>query len=105
VPTFSKDCLREKRILITGGPGAIGRVVVKRLLEVSSTVAVNDVVETDKAAEVIREAGWPADRCPYFKADVTKSDEARELIEGRGGDGSPGYSDLPCGHVAKLSHS
>lgn len=79
--TFSKDCLSGKRVLITGGLGAIGRVVVERLLEVSATVAVNDVLEEDKAAEVICQAGWPEDRCHYFKADVTHPGEARSLVE------------------------
>jgi NAD(P)-dependent dehydrogenase (short-subunit alcohol dehydrogenase family) len=56
-------------------------VVVERLLEVSATVAVNDIVEDEKAAEVIRDAGWPGDRCLYFKADVTQQKEARALVE------------------------
>jgi NAD(P)-dependent dehydrogenase (short-subunit alcohol dehydrogenase family) len=77
---FSKDCLSGKRILITGGLGAIGRVIIKRLLDVSATVAVNDIVEDVKAAQVIRKAGWPPDRCMYFKADVTNPGEARGLI-------------------------
>jgi NAD(P)-dependent dehydrogenase (short-subunit alcohol dehydrogenase family) len=79
--TFSRDCLKGKRILITGALGAIGRVVVGRLLEVGATVAVNDVVEDEKAAEVIRKAGWAGDQCMYFKADVTAPDEARALVE------------------------
>lgn len=79
--TFSKDCLSGKRILITGGLGAIGRVVVERLLEVSATVAVNDIVEDEKAAEMVHQAGWPGDRCLYFKADVTKPAEARSLVD------------------------
>ncbi|HXH51207.1 MAG TPA: SDR family oxidoreductase [Terriglobia bacterium] len=78
---FSKDCLGGKRILITGGLGAIGLVIVKRLLEVSATVAVNDIVEEGKAAGIIREAGWPGDRCIYFKADVTQPEEACALVE------------------------
>ena len=78
---FSKDCLSGRKILITGGLGAIGRVAVERLLEVSATVAVNDVTEERKAAEIIREAGWPEDRCLYFRADVTKPHEARALVE------------------------
>ncbi len=81
MPIFSKDCLSGKRILITGGLGAIGQVVVGRLLEVSATVAVNDVAENEKASEVLHDAGWPADRCKYFKADVTQPDEARRLVE------------------------
>jgi NAD(P)-dependent dehydrogenase (short-subunit alcohol dehydrogenase family) len=78
---FSKDCLNGKHILITGGLGAIGRVVVGRLLDVFATVAVNDVVEDERAAEVIRKAGWAGDRCLYFKADVTDPDEACSLVE------------------------
>jgi NAD(P)-dependent dehydrogenase (short-subunit alcohol dehydrogenase family) len=78
---FSKDCLNGKRILITGGLGAIGLVIVRRLLEGFATVAVNDIVEEVKGAEIIRKAGWPGDRCLYFKADVTQPDEARALVE------------------------
>ena len=78
---FSNDCLSGKRILITGGLGAIGRVVVKRLLEVSASVAVNDILEEAKATELIRNAGWAGDRCLYFRADVTEPDDARALIE------------------------
>jgi NAD(P)-dependent dehydrogenase (short-subunit alcohol dehydrogenase family) len=79
--TFSRDCLSGKHILITGGLGAIGRVVVGRLLEVGATVAVNDVLEEEKAAERIRNADWAGNRCLYFKADVTQPDEAATLVE------------------------
>jgi NAD(P)-dependent dehydrogenase (short-subunit alcohol dehydrogenase family) len=78
---FSIDCLSGKRILITGGLGAIGRVVVEHLLEVSASVAVNDVLEHAKAAELTRNAGWAGDRCRYFRADVTEPDDARDLVE------------------------
>ena len=81
MPAFSRECLNGKRILITGGLGAIGRVVVQRLLEVSATVAVNDLTEDEKAAEIIRQAGWAGDRCLYFRADVTHPDEAQALVE------------------------
>jgi NAD(P)-dependent dehydrogenase (short-subunit alcohol dehydrogenase family) len=81
MPTFSKDCLSGKSIVITGGLGAIGRVVVGRLLDVSASVAVNDVVEDESAAEIIRKAGWPGDRCLYLNADVTQPDEAHALVE------------------------
>lgn len=81
MPIFSKDCLSGKRILITGGLGAIGQVVVGRLLEVSATVAVNDVAEHEKASKILHDAGWPTDRCNYLKADVTQPDEVRGLVE------------------------
>jgi len=78
---FSKDCLSGKHILITGGLGAIGRVVVGRLLDLSATVAVNDVVGESQAARLIQESGWPRDRCTYFQADVTQTDQAQALVE------------------------
>jgi NAD(P)-dependent dehydrogenase (short-subunit alcohol dehydrogenase family) len=79
--TFLEGCLSSERILITGGLGAIGRVVVQRLLEVSATVAVNDLMEDEKAAEIIRQAGGVGDRCLYFKADVTDPHEAQALVD------------------------
>jgi NAD(P)-dependent dehydrogenase (short-subunit alcohol dehydrogenase family) len=77
---FSKDCLSGKTILITGGLGAIGRVVVGQLLSHSAQVAVNDLVPERNAHGRIREAGWPLDRCRYVRADVTKPDQARSLV-------------------------
>ncbi|TAM81709.1 MAG: SDR family oxidoreductase [Acidobacteria bacterium] len=79
--TYSKDCLKGKRVIITGGLGAIGHAVVGRLLEVSATVAVNDILEDEKAAEIMHKAGWPADRCSYHQADVTKPHKARALVD------------------------
>jgi NAD(P)-dependent dehydrogenase (short-subunit alcohol dehydrogenase family) len=79
--TFSKDCLKDQGVLITGGLGAIGRVMVSCLLEVSASVAVNDVLPELQAAQVIEEAGWDKSRCAYIRADVTKPEEARSLVE------------------------
>ncbi len=42
-PAFAPDCLKGKSILITGGCGAIGRVVVEKLTAHGARVAVNDI--------------------------------------------------------------
>ncbi len=81
MPVFANDCLQGQGILITGGLGAIGRVIVSRLLEVSASVAVNDVLPEDRAARLIEEAGWDSARCAYLRADVTKPEEARGLVD------------------------
>jgi NAD(P)-dependent dehydrogenase (short-subunit alcohol dehydrogenase family) len=81
MPTFSHDCLKEQGILITGGLGAIGQVMVSRLLEASASVVVNDVLPEDRAAQVIEKAGWDPGRCAYVCADITKPEEARSLVE------------------------
>ncbi len=80
MPVFSKDCLEGKGVLITGGLGAIGRVVASRLLEVSASVVVNDVLPEEQAAQQMREAGWDKTRCHYLRADITQPAEAARLV-------------------------
>ena len=77
---FSKDCLSGKTILITGGLGAIGKVIVAQLLAHSAQVMVNDLVPEEDARRQIREAGWPLDRCRYVCADVTKPKQTHSLV-------------------------
>jgi len=56
--SFSPDCLRDKAILITGGLGAIGKVIVTDLLEYSAQVMVNDLLLENEARARMQEAGW-----------------------------------------------
>jgi NAD(P)-dependent dehydrogenase (short-subunit alcohol dehydrogenase family) len=78
--TFARDCLAGKAFLITGGLGAIGRVVVGRLVEHSAKVAANDLLADNDAEKIIREADWPADQLLYIRADVTKPDQAQLAV-------------------------
>lgn len=77
---FAKDCLEGKSILITGGLGAIGQVAVESLLKHSARVAINDVVAEEDGQAALQKAGWPADRAIYVRADVTRPDEAQDLV-------------------------
>lgn len=79
--TFAKECLKDQAILITGGLGATGRVIVSRVLDLSASVAVNDLLSPEQAAQAVVEAGWDLSRYAYFPADVTKPEEARSLVE------------------------
>ncbi len=78
--TFAKDCLAGKAILITGGLGAIGQVVVGRLLGHSASVTVNDIVEEGRAQQIIRERAWSSDHLAYARADVTRPEEVEGLV-------------------------
>ena len=78
--TFAKDCLAGKMFLITGGLGAIGQVVVGRLLEHSACVTVNDIVEEGRAQQIIREKAWSSDHLAYARADVTRPEEVERLV-------------------------
>jgi len=78
--TFAHDCLEGKAVLITGGLGAIGKVVVSRLLSHSARVAVNDMLSVEQAEQLGKGLGWPGERFVYVRADVTTPGGARELI-------------------------
>ncbi|MDE3178889.1 MAG: SDR family oxidoreductase [Acidobacteriota bacterium] len=77
---FTKDCLDGKSLLITGGLGAIGQVVVTRLLDHSARVAVNDILPEEDARRIIQDAEWPGGRVLYVRADVTKPEGAQEVV-------------------------
>ena len=49
--------LTGKTILITGGCGAIGRTVVRVLVEQGARVAVNDIIPEDEATQVLAAGG------------------------------------------------
>ena len=78
---FASDCLQGKAILITGGLGAIGKVVIHKLLAHSASVVVNDIVGEHEAQEWMQATGCPVDRCIYINADVATADGARALVE------------------------
>ena len=78
--TFSKDCLDGKVILITGGLGAIGKIVVTQLLAHSARVIVSDLIPEDTAEQIVVEAGWSRDCCQYVRADVRDFRQVHSLI-------------------------
>ncbi len=81
MPTFASDCLKDRTVLITGGLGAIGQVVVGRLLAHSARVAVNDILNEETARQIFDQQKWPVDRARYVRADVTQAREAQRLVQ------------------------
>lgn len=78
--TFADDCLAGKSVLITGALGAIGQVAVAALVTHGAIVLANDIVSEDDAGSIASAHGWPASRCRYVKADITRSDEVDRLF-------------------------
>ena len=73
--------LTGKTVLITGGAGAIGRVIVKVLVEHGATVAVNDIVPEPDAAEAPAEAKAISLNIHYFQADATQPETVEALFQ------------------------
>lgn len=78
--TYAENCLEGKVILITGGMGAIGKVVVSRLLAHSARVVINDLISAQETQKFAIEAQWPADRFFYIQSDITRRAECQELV-------------------------
>jgi NAD(P)-dependent dehydrogenase (short-subunit alcohol dehydrogenase family) len=92
--------LTGKLILITGGCGAIGRVVVKALADCGARVAVNDVVAEEQARNMFVEMGIAPDAVAYFKQDASNAEDVDALFDGvRQTLGTP---DIVCCHAGMV---
>ncbi|MGO8787684.1 MAG: SDR family NAD(P)-dependent oxidoreductase [Terriglobia bacterium] len=78
---FAADCLERKVIVITGGLGAIGKVLIQKLLAHSACVVANDIVPEEEAQEWMQATGCAPDRCVYINADVTTAAGAQALMD------------------------
>jgi len=92
--------LSEKIILITGGCGAIGRVVVRVLAEHGATVAVNDIIADEQAEQILAEAQVDQARVAYFQANVTDSGDVRYMFDRL--ETRFGLPDVVCCHVGMV---
>lgn len=83
---FRNDALAGLHIVISGGCGAIGVGIVKKLTEHGANVTVNDILSFQLATERLSENGIDMEKINYVKADLTRADETEV-----------GYrSNLPC---------
>ncbi len=73
--------LSDKRVLITGGCGAIGRVVVRVLAEHGATVAVNDVLPDNEATQILAEMGIENSNVMYARTDTTQPDAVERMFD------------------------
>src|SRR5437870_5449292 len=78
---FREDALAGRHIVISGGCGAIGVGVVKKLTDHDARLTVNDLLEPAAAQARLQEAGIALDRTTYVQADLTEAAEVDRLIE------------------------
>jgi len=78
---FRQDALAGQHIVISGGVGAIGLGVIKKLTEHGAVMTVNDIVADSEAQERMVAAGIDTSKTRYVQGDLTRSDDVARLIE------------------------
>jgi NAD(P)-dependent dehydrogenase (short-subunit alcohol dehydrogenase family) len=77
---FRDDALSERHIVISGGCGAIGLGVVKKLTDHGAHVTVNDLLDPAAGESRLREAEINPARIAYVRADMTRAEEVDALV-------------------------
>ena len=78
---FCNDALAGLHIVISGGCGAIGVGIVKKLTEHGANVTVNDILSYQLATARLSENGIDMEKINYVKADLTLADETNTLVK------------------------
>ena len=78
---FRKDALAGRHIVISGGCGAIGLGIVKKLTEHGARVTVNDLLDTATADTRLRNTEIDLEKTAYVQADLTRAEDVERLIE------------------------
>lgn len=73
--------LGDKRVLITGGVGAIGRVIVRELAAHGATVAVNDIVDEAAARLALSDQETLPAGVSYHRFDTRQEDAVERLFD------------------------
>lgn len=79
--TFTADALAGQHIVISGGAGALGIAIVRKLTDHGAVMTVNDIVDETEARQRFTAADIKADRIHYVNADLTQKDEVARLID------------------------
>jgi len=78
--TFADDALEGQHIVISGGAGALGIGIVKKLTDHGAAMTVNDIVDETEAVQRFTAADIDAERIHYVQADITQKPEVMRLI-------------------------
>ena len=73
--------LAGKNAIITGGAGNLGKVLGRIFLEYSANVVLADIIEVDKAADMLNDLEQYGRKPYYYKCNVANRQEVDGLVE------------------------
>lgn len=73
--------LEGKVSLVTGGARGLGKSIALKLASLGSDVVINDIGGEESAMETISEIESMGRKAVYIKADISKFEEAKSLVE------------------------
>ena len=77
---FRNDALAGRHIVISGGCGAIGLGIIKKLMAHGANLTVNDILSDQQATDRLHQNGIDLSKINYVKADLTDADETDTLV-------------------------
>lgn len=77
---FREDALSGQHIVISGGCGAIGVGVVKKLTDHGAVMTVNDIISRKDALERLDDASVKPDQFAYVRGDLSKPADVTDFI-------------------------
>jgi NAD(P)-dependent dehydrogenase (short-subunit alcohol dehydrogenase family) len=92
--------LKDRVVVLTGGCGAIGRIIVKELAAHNARVAVNDILEESDSAPILTAADPSGKRTAYCKANASDPDEVSALFDRV--EAHWGLPDVVCCHAGMV---
>ena len=79
IKNYSMKCFKEKKILITGGAGGLGKIIARKMLESSGRVIIWDM-DAVKVDQTVKEFSHLGDIFG-FSVDVTNVDEVKQAAD------------------------
>lgn len=79
--TFQDNALSGQHIIISGGAGAIGTGIVRKLTGHGAHMTVNDILEAEDAQQRLQDAGVEMRRVRYVRGDLTQAANVDAFIE------------------------
>ncbi len=73
--------LQDRIVFISGGGGAIGRVIARQLVAHNARVAINDVIGEAEAQPVLAEIDPTGQRAAYFRANASDPTEVAHALD------------------------